>query len=295
MDPREVASDAPIPETRSTSDAAAVARQATAAVGGPTNGASSPPTPARPEPMPPAMARAETAAVTTPPSPLPPLEGGRSMKKAIVGIVVVALVAGGIFTFSSERNTRLVTRKLREAFLGRNPGGALTIESIPPGALVTLDDEETGRKTPLTIENLESERIHTIELDVPGEKTETTTVTINAGQKKSITMVFEGLMVNFDVKSVPEGAEVWVDGTNRAFSPTSMSIPAGKEIALKLKKLGYVDFEQSYTPKRGEPIKVDVTLEKTPELIEQEAQEAAALKALEREKSPKKKRRRKRR
>lgn len=254
--------------------------------------------PRQPTPMPAALARAETAAVSesVAPAPLPPIDGGGlPIKKIAIGVAAVVLIAGLGFTFSSGKNTRIVGRKLRTAFVGRKPGGTLTIESIPPGALVTLDEEETGRRTPLTIENLESELVHDIALNIEGEKTATTTVAIKAGEKRAVTVVFEGAVVSLNVKTVPEGAELWLDGKNISLTPANLSVRTNKETTVKLRKLGYVDFEQAYTPKRGEPINLDVTLEKTPELLAQEAAEAEAVKAMEAEKRPKKKRRRRRR
>lgn len=245
-----------------------------------------------PAPLPNPLARAETAQLAAP----PPLDD-RSLPvgKILVSLVAVLIIAGAVFTLWSDRNTRLVSRKLREAFVGRNPGGTLTIESIPPGAFVTLDDEATEKKTPLTIENLESQVTHFIELTLPGEKTVTSTLAITAGQKKTLNLVFEGAVVSLAVKSEPEGAELWLDGNNVAFTPTSLSVRTDKEVKVEVKKLGYLPFEKTLTPQRGSPVEMSVLLEKSPELLEQEAMEAAALKAMEEEKRPKKRKRRRRR
>ncbi|MEQ8277863.1 MAG: PEGA domain-containing protein [Deltaproteobacteria bacterium] len=242
--------------------------------------------------MSPAQARAQTAQVGSP----PPLDD-RSLPlgKIVISAVAALVIAMAVFTLWSDRNQRLVTRKLREAFVGRNAGGTITIESIPPGALVTLDDEETGKRTPLTIENLESVVTHYIELNIEGETPVTSTVAIKAGAKRTMNLVFPGAVVNLAVKSEPVGAELWMDGNNVALTPATMSVRTNKETKIAVKKLGYVPFEQTLTPERGKPIDLDITLEKTPELIAQEALEAEAMKAMEEEAKPKKRRRRRRR
>lgn len=242
--------------------------------------------------IPPVLARAETAQVGSP----PPLDD-RSLPlgKILISAAAALVIAMAVFTLWSDRNQRLVTRKLREAFVGRHPGGAITIESIPPGAFVTLDDEKTGKRTPLTIENLESVVTHYIELELEGEKTVTSTVAIEAGSKKTLNLVFPGAVVNLSVKTEPPGSELWMDGNNIALTPTSMSVRTNKETKIEIRKLGYVTFEKTITPAPGAPVDLDVTLEKTPELIAQEAAEAEAMKAMEEEASPKKKKRRRRR
>ncbi len=243
--------------------------------------------------LPSALARAETAQHTGAPPPLD--DRALPLGKIAISIGAALVIAMAVFTLWSDRNQRLVTRKLREAFVGRNPGGALTIESIPPGAFVTLDDERTGKRTPLTIENLESVVTHYIELELEGEEPVTSTVAVQAGGKRTMNLIFPGAVVNLSVKTVPESAELWMDGNNVALTPTSMSVRTNKETRIEIKKLGYVPFEKTITPERGGPVALDVTLEKTPELIAQEAAEAEALKAAEEEANPKRKRRRRRR
>lgn len=201
--------------------------------------------------------------------------------KIVAAVLGLALIGGVAFTFSSEGNTRMVTRKLRAAVVGRKPGGALTIESIPKGATVTVDDENTGRKTPVTIDNFESEVIHTLALDLPGEPTETSTVTILAGQKKTVTILFKNAVVDFSVKTDPPGADLYLDGRSVALTPTSLSLLTGKEVAVKITKLGYLPVEQKLVPEPNKAIKLDLVLEKSEEMKAAEAAEAAAIKAAE--------------
>ncbi|MBK6687231.1 MAG: serine/threonine protein kinase [Deltaproteobacteria bacterium] len=223
----------------------------------------------------------------------PPVSGPAfEEKKSPVGKIVAAVVALAVigvlaFTFSSERNTRLVSRKLKAAVMGRKAGGALTVESIPPGASLFVDDEDTGRKTPVTIDNLESEVVHHLALELPGEPTETSTVSILAGQKKTVNVLFRNAVVDLSVKTDPPGADFYLDGRSIALTPTSLSLRTGKEVTIKITKLGYLPVEQKVVPEPQKPVKLDLVLEKSEEMKAAEAAEAEAIKAAEEEASGK--------
>jgi serine/threonine protein kinase len=229
-----------------------------------------------------------------PPVAFPPPEIGDtkpSFGKLIVGVAVLALVGVSVFALSSEANMRLVKRKAREALVGRKPGGELTIESLPSGAAVFFDDEPTAKTTPITIENVESEVVHVVRLELEGEQPVTATVSVRANANQTINLTFKEAIVDLVVKAEPAGAEIWKNGRQVAFAPTSMPVRAGEPFKLAIKKIGYHPFEQEVTPERGKPVEVSVKLEKTSELLAAEKEEAAALE----EANPKKKKKRKKR
>ena len=199
------------------------------------------------------------------------------------------------FTFSSDGNRRLVTTKLRSAVLGRKPGATLQLSSLPPGAKVYLDDQDTGRTTPVTIENVESEIVHDVRLELEGEPALTSTVALVAGTEKSLDLVFPGAIVNLSVKTEPEEAELWMDGRKTSFTPATLDLRVGQPVSLEVRKLGYVSWVKTVTPQRGQDLAYDLTLDKTPELIAQEEAEKAALEAAAAEEAPVKKKRRRRR
>ncbi|MCB9647242.1 MAG: serine/threonine protein kinase [Deltaproteobacteria bacterium] len=197
--------------------------------------------------------------------------------KIALGLVAAALVSLLAFTFASDKNERLVMRKLRAAVVGRKPGATLTLESIPPGAKVFLDDQDTERTTPLTIENVESEDQHEIRLELSGEKAVTATIALVAGTKRTLNLMFPGAVVNLAVKTVPPGAELYLDERQVALTPATLTLRVGKPVNVELKLLGYLPWTQLVTPTRGEDVSLDVTLEKSAELIAQEALEKQAL------------------
>ncbi len=233
------------------------------------------------------------------PAALPPPSAGPPVGKVVATLLAVAVAGVLTFTFSSDGNERLVRRKLRQALLGRKAGAVLKLESIPPGARLFLDDEDTGRTTPVTIANVESEIVHRVRLELSGEKPVTATVALVAGVTKTLAMNFPDAVVNLSLKVIPEASEFWMDGRKIALTPTSLTIRVGQAAKLEVKRLGYVTWTEEISPARGENLDLDITLEKTPELLEAEAAEAEALKAVEAEeaaaKAPKKRRRRRRR
>lgn len=250
-----------------------------------------------PPPPPPSSATFGPTSPPPPPSPRPAggalLEGRAVLGRAEGGGArrrfSPAKVAGGMtlllaigllgFALSSEQNMRFFKRKLRAAFIGRHPGGVLTIESIPPGARVTLDDEETGKTTPLTVENLESQVVHDLRLELGNEAPVTSTVAIKAGQKQTITLSFPDAVVPLSVKTDPAAAELFVDSRPIGFTPLSLTVQVGRELQLRLNRAGYVEHIRAIVPERRKPIEIDVKLEKSEALLAAEAAEAEALEA----------------
>jgi hypothetical protein len=238
------------------------------------------------EPPPPQVSFARQASV---------LEAKPSLGKLAAGVAVLGLVGVAIFAFSSDANMRLVKRKAREAVMGRKAGGMLTIESLPTGALVFFDDEPTGKTTPIKLDNVESQVVHHVRVELQGETPTTATVSVTANASQTLSLVFKDAIVDLRVKSDPIGAEVHKNGRQVALTPTTMPVRAGEPFKLALKKLGYETFEQQITPERGKPVDLDVPLVKGAELLAAEEAEKAALQAAEDERNGKRKAKRKKR
>lgn len=227
--------------------------------------------------------KATPAQSTEVPAPLPLPAAGPPVAKIAATLLAVLVASLLAFTFSSQTNERLVRRKLRQGLLGRKAGAVLKLESNPPGAQLFLDDQDTGQTTPVTIENVESEIVHSVRLELSGEKAVTATIALVAGVNKTLSMVFPDAVVNLSLQVVPEASEFWMDGRKIALTPTSITIRVGQPAKLEVKRLGYVTWTEEISPKRGETIDLNVILEKTPELLEAEAAEAEAIKAAEAE------------
>ncbi len=278
----------PSPEPVHSSQPAPVAHHA------PARQVPSNPPQAAPAPMPASEVAARRASTSVPP---PPLKDGPGLPigKIAAGLGLVAVLGLVAFTFSSGDNSSYMQRKLRAAIMGRKPGATLTIDSIPPGATVFLDGENTGRTTPITVENVESELVHSVRLELNGEPAETSTVTLVAGTKKTLNMTFKNAMVNAMFATDPEGAEIYLNGRHVALAPATMTLKTGEEVKFEFRRLGYISQEKVFTPKRGESINLTIKLEKSEEMLAQEAAVKAAEEEAAAEAQPKKKKRRRRR
>ena len=144
--------------------------------------------------------------------------------------------------------------------------GVMVIESIPSGALLSIDGTLKGT-TPFTIRTITAGD-HAVTLKMTGYKDFITTVTVppggnvqgvytmvstTAGTGNGTVNPFQpttGVMV---IESVPSGASLYFDGTLTGTTPyTSRTITTGDH-ALTLKMSGYADFPSTATiPAGGE-------------------------------------------
>ncbi len=217
-----------------------------------------------------------STAAPKPPSPVAATDAARrrpSMVGAAAGGLSLILVL--VIGLNDGCRTRL-----RHAIVGRKPGGTLVIESIPKGADVVLNGSPIGRTTPVTAENIESELEHHIELRLAGHTAVTSTVVLEAGTAKTVTLTFPDAVVEASVASVPEDATLLVDGRKLGFTPASAWLEVGKPAVLRVEAHGYVAWEREIVPVARQPLDLNVELEKTDELKAAEAAEAASRRAM---------------
>lgn len=186
----------------------------------------------------------------------------RQLGMGLSVLVVLAGAAVGAFLLWSEKNRSLVERRIRAAFVGREPGGTLTIESLPPGAQLFIDDEDTHQRTPVTVENLESGLVHTLRLELEGEPALTSTIGIEAGKKRTVTLAFPNAVVALAIKSDPPGAAVSIDGKRLAITPATLMVRVGHELQVTLSHTGFKDYETRLSTEHAKPIDVDVKLQR---------------------------------
>ena len=123
--------------------------------------------------------------------------------RAAVAVAVVLAVGLGAWVASSKTLRRRIGNVVRLAIIGRKPGGTLIVESIPSGAKVILNGEETGQTTPLTMENLESEITHELTLRLDEGVVRTSTISIVANRKRKLRVVFPEAVATVRVETVP--------------------------------------------------------------------------------------------
>lgn len=183
---------------------------------------------------------------------------------------IIAALGAVLLLLVSALVSPAVRRGLRHAFIGRNPGATLVVESMPPGADVVLDGHETGRKTPFMVENIESGIVHEIRILRAGSPTQTATISLVPGSKQKLNLFFPDEAVKATIRSEPSQATLFVDGKKADLTPAEIVLRVGEETTLALEQLGYVRWEKTVAPTANQQIELDVQLEKTEELKAQE-------------------------
>jgi len=133
----------------------------------------------------------------------------------------------------------------------------LTLESVPPGAGVSVDGTFAGL-TPLVVPLSPSEG-HAVRVSKVGFKPGTFNVTLARGETAGRTITLEPELgeVRFDI--TPAEAELVINGRTMGKGNQLLSLPAiAQQITVQLE--GYAPFEATVQPKPGLPQLISVTL-----------------------------------
>ena len=140
---------------------------------------------------------------------------------AILAFVMLVCIAGGALyvVYGSGRGKEAVAKPTAQA--------SLHVESVPPGAAISIGGEPTGLKTPATLSALTPGQV-AIRLDLPGYETVTELVDVpergTATKRVVLAQPPAGRLV---LANLPEGATVIVDGAEYQAGEV-MDVVAGK-------------------------------------------------------------------
>ena len=134
---------------------------------------------------------------------------------------------------------------------------ALTLESTPPGAGVTVDGAFAGL-TPLVVPLSPGDR-HDVSLSKAGYLRASLSLTLARGETVSRTVTLKPELGEVRFAIEPLEAEILVNGQRVGTGSQSLSLPAVQQrIAVQLD--GYASFETEVLPKPGLPQQISVTL-----------------------------------
>lgn len=137
------------------------------------------------------------------------------------------------------------------------PDGRLALRSEPSGASVSVAGVYRGH-TPLELE-LRPDIAHSIVLTKPGYEAATRSVSLAAGERRSLTVPLSGVFGEVTVRAQPADAQVFVNGEPRgAANQTLRLVATTHEIVVR--KAGYVEYKTSITPRPGVPQVIQTTL-----------------------------------
>ncbi len=134
---------------------------------------------------------------------------------------------------------------------------SLTINSNPSGAKVYVDGDYRGT-TPLTL-NL-TPGTHSIKLTKQDYQDYTTTITLNPGESKTISVTLTPAFGYLSVDSSPAGAKVYVDGSYIGDTPIENYKLSIGQHSLKITKQGYQDYTTTIILNPGDSKTLNIEL-----------------------------------
>ncbi len=169
-------------------------------------------------------------------------------------IVVAILGVGGYFGY----------KKFFQAPIQGEKIGTISVNSVPTGAKIFLNDKDTLLVTPANLQNVELNFSQKITLKKDRFREWTRLVTLISPQALNVDANLEAIPAgSISVTSHPAGAKVYLDGQEIS-SPTPTQIQdleLNKTYTLKLEKPDYLPVEERITVYSIEPIKYDKKLE----------------------------------
>lgn len=135
----------------------------------------------------------------------------------------------------------------------------VTLDTVPPGAEILLDDEPTGAVTPATIEALAGE--HEIRLKRSGYKSHRQRILVAAEEQVTLpTYTLEQADGTINVTTRPAGAGVTLNGEFQGESPVELAVRSGTSYRIQVFKAGYQSVERSVRLRSGEALDLSLPL-----------------------------------
>lgn len=170
----------------------------------------------------------------------------------VSAVVLTTLLASSV-TVEAQRR-----RRRRRA---RGPA-TLTIQTTVEGAEVIIDEETVGF-TPVDPQTLEPGQ-HTVRVRRPGFTEFDDVVNLDAGQELTLDVPLIALAMIATVRSTPDGARVFVDGTFRGNTPIELELPDGDHSVRVVAPL-YMEQIREVSARAGETDLIEFELERIPE------------------------------
>ena len=148
------------------------------------------------------------------------------------------------FEIKPEKETR-VTAKLHKR---EDVPSALIVRTAPEGADIFVNGVKRDNKTPISINNLKASRSYEISLEKAGYKKLIKRVLLDKNGISSRKFILEPLSPSVVINSVPEKAEIWLDGKKTdKLTPAKLDmLENGKQYEVTLKLAKYKDTKFSY-------------------------------------------------
>lgn len=147
--------------------------------------------------------------------------------------------------------------------------GTIRVNSAPEGAVASLDGL-TWQYTPCTFDQVTAGTNHVLQLSLAGYQTYTTTVWVSANQNTPVSVSLSknpAQTGSISVVTSPKGADVYIDGQYRGYSPTTVSGLSPGSHTVRLQKAGYDEYIGSVTVYSNQVTKVSWTFSSLPPTV----------------------------
>jgi len=172
----------------------------------------------------------------------------------------IELRLGGYETFRTSVNVNAgQTTPLNVNLSSTAPQtGLLQVSSSPQGAQVTLNGRAVGN-TPLNLSVQPGS--YNLEVRLGGYETYRTTVNVGAGQTVQVNanLVTERRTGDLVITSIPDNADVYVNGQRAGVTPLRVSLNEGS-YDIRIAKDGYSEYRASVQVRRGDTTRVEARL-----------------------------------
>lgn len=162
------------------------------------------------------------------------------MKKLLISIVILLILTVGYVVYK---------------FLSPDIG-TVVVNSYPSGAGVYLDGELKG-ETPLTLKNV-SFGTYAITIKLNGYKDYKEVISINRNNRNvTLSAILEHAVFTIHVNSIPEGANVYLDGVLKGVTPATINdIIANSKHLLEIKLDNYETYKQLISGKENDVFEI---------------------------------------
>jgi hypothetical protein len=143
-------------------------------------------------------------------------------------------------TVRSDTTRRSSAIRTVEVELGAARPGSLIVDTTPDSATVYVDSAEVGTGEATAV----AEGSHRIRVAAPGYQPRSTTVSVEAGQRRSVSLPLSRERGSLRVTSSPSGAVVFVDGKRVGQTTLETQQPVG-EHTIRIEKEGFAPIERT--------------------------------------------------
>lgn len=146
--------------------------------------------------------------------------------------------------------------------------GELALDSVPPGANVTVDGEYRGR-TPLALA-LAPGSAHRLHLVREGYRPFEDSIELASGARDTRTVTLEPELATLILETTPASAELLVDGVPRGSATQTLELPTAAH-ELTVRAPGHATWQASVTPRKGVAKRIRIRLKTAAEAAAEQA------------------------